>query len=104
MDSAIIPVPRPALPALPDASILAGRLAANSIAAYRRDAAAYSAWCDRAGLPLLAPTSLDAYRDYLAADTRASAATINRALSAVKRLVKEAVKEAARRVDQGVPG
>jgi integrase/recombinase XerD len=101
MSMGLIPIPPPALP---DAAILAGRLAANSIAAYRRDAAAYAAWCVRAGLPPLAATSLEGYRDYLAGETQASAATINRALSAVKRLVTEAVKDAARRVDRGQPG
>ena len=72
-----------------DASILAGQLAPSSIAMYRRDFAAYLAF---AGDPATAldPATLARWRTVLAQDTTLSPNTINRMLSAVKRLLKEA--------------
>jgi len=78
---------------LPDAAILAGQLAPSSIAEYRTDIAAYLAWCTSADLPALAAPSLAQWRTHQAQHTTLSAATINRALAAVKRLVKEAAAQ-----------
>ncbi len=78
---------------LPDADILAGQLAPSSIAEYRTDVAAYLAWCAAADLPALAAPSLAQWRTHQAQATTLSAATINRALAAVKRLVKEAAAQ-----------
>ncbi len=72
--------------------LLAGRLAASSIAMYRRDIAAYQAYCREQNLPELDALSLASWRDHLAAETVMSPNTINRMLSAVKRLVKEAAE------------
>ena len=78
---------------LPDAAILAGQLAPSSIAEYRTDIAAYLAWCQSSDLPPLAAPSLAQWRTHQAQATTLSAATINRALAAVKRLVKEAASQ-----------
>jgi integrase len=71
-----------------DASILAGQLAPSSIAMYARDFRAYLLY---AGTPAAAldPATLARWRAVLAADTALSPNTINRMLSAVKRLIKE---------------
>ena len=75
-----------------DTSILAGQLAPSSIDKYRRDFAAYLRF---AGSPAAAldPASLGRWRAVLAADTSLSPNTINRMLSAVKRLIKEAAAQ-----------
>lgn len=92
MSDALIPAPAgaiiPASP-LPDPTILAGQLGAASIREYRKDITAYLTWCQEAGLPAGLPTSLVQWRSALAQHTTKSAATINRGLAAVKRLVKE---------------
>ncbi len=74
------------------AEILAGQLAPSSIDMYRRDFAAY---VEFAGSP---PAALDAavlarWRAYLANETTLSPNTINRMLSAVKRLIREAAAQ-----------
>ncbi len=92
MSTDLIPVAVASPPARPDwadVSILAGQLAPSSIAEYRKDAAAYGAWCAAQGVVPLLATSLAQYRTWLANTTAQSPATINRALAAVKRLVKE---------------
>src|SRR5690606_982566 len=72
-----------------DASILAGQLAPSSIAMYGRDFRAYLAF---AGSPeaALDPATLARWRAVLASETNLSPHTINRMLSAVKRMVREA--------------
>lgn len=69
------------------ADILAGQLSDSSISMYRRDFAAYVAF---AGSQAQGPALLAQWRAYLAQDTSYSPNTINRMLSAVKRIVKEA--------------
>src|SRR4051794_12172023 len=69
--------------------MLAGQLAAGSIAKYRQDWAAYQAWCTSTGAPALEAASLSQWRAHLASDTLHSPHTINRHLAAVKRIVKE---------------
>ena len=86
-----------AAPVLADVSILAGQLAPSSIARYRRDVAAYLAWCAPRGAPPTAAASLAQGRAALAADTAYSPNTINRMIAAVKRVVQEGAI-------QGVPG
>ena len=78
--------------------LLAGQLSPSSIAMYRRDVAAYSSWAQGQGLPTLSPATLAAWRDDLAINTMMSPNTINRMLSAVKRLVKEAASPSRRLV------
>lgn len=75
-----------------DASILAGQLAPSSIAMYKRDFAAYLVY---AGSPAAAiqPATLGRWRASLATATELSPNTINRMLSAVKRLMKEAAAQ-----------
>ena len=75
-----------------DASILAGQLAPSSIAMYTRDFAAYAAF---AGDPVTAldPTTLARWRAHLAQVTEKSPNTINRMLSAVKRILREAATQ-----------
>lgn len=82
----------PTLPALPDVSILAGQLAPSSIAKYRQDFSAYVAWCGSPSVALQ-PSSLARWRAYLANNTTLSPATINRMISAVKRIMKEAATQ-----------
>lgn len=69
--------------------ILAGQLAPSSIAMYRRDFAAYLAFVGRL-TDALAPAALARWRTHLAQETEMSPNTINRMLSAIKRLMREA--------------
>lgn len=75
-----------------DATILAGQLAPSSVAMYTRDFAAY---CSYAGTPgvALVPATLARWRAHLAQQTQLSPNTINRMLSAVKRLMREAAAQ-----------
>src|SRR5208337_2318353 len=59
------------------------RLSLSSKGAYRSDREAYLKWCDEQGLSIGDPASLEAYRDFLTANSLRPA-TINRKLSAVK--------------------
>jgi site-specific recombinase XerD len=89
----MLPVPtQPHPPALPDdfdASILAGQLAPSSIAMYTRDFRAYIAYAGNMAAAL-EPATLARWRTHLAQDTNKSPNTINRMISAVKRLMREA--------------
>ena len=76
-------------PAPFDADILAGQLAPSSIGMYRRDFAAYVAYAGAVAQALDAAT-LARWRAHLANETALSPNTINRMLSAVKRLMREA--------------
>lgn len=89
--TALVPVARPALPDVE--TLLAGRLAASSLVGYRRNIAAYVAWCQVQGLVPTEPRSLAAWRTDQVTATTHSAATINRAMAAVKRLVKESAAQ-----------
>jgi integrase/recombinase XerD len=71
-----------------DSSILAGQLAPSSIQMYARDFRAYLTYAGTPGAAL-EPATLARWRAVLAADTALSPNTINRMLSAVKRLLKE---------------
>lgn len=75
-----------------DASLLAGQLAPSSIAMYQRDFAAYAAFAGSAAA-LLDPATLARWRTHLAQETAMSPNTINRMLSAVKRLLREAAAQ-----------
>ena len=72
-----------------DASILAGQLAPASIAMYRRDFTAYTTWANAEGLPPTSPATFARFRAYLASETAYSPNTVNRMLSAVKRVMAE---------------
>jgi integrase/recombinase XerD len=74
-------------------SLLAGQLADSSIAMYKRDVAAYIDYAQSKGLNPLYPLTLAAWRDYLALDSTMSPNTINRMLSAVKRIIKQAASK-----------
>jgi integrase/recombinase XerD len=86
---------RPAVPTVPrgfDADILAGQLAPSSIEMYRRDFKAYLAFVgsfERA----VVPAQLARWRTHLAQETTKSPNTINRMISAVKRLMREAADQ-----------
>ncbi len=72
-----------------DASILAGQLAPSSMAMYERDFRAYIAFAG--GIEAaLDPALLARWRTYLAQESDKSPNTINRMISAVKRLMHEA--------------
>lgn len=75
-----------------DAEILAGQLAPSSITMYKRDFAAY---LDFAGSfpQAIDATTLARWRTHLAQETTKSPNTINRMLSAVKRLIREAAAQ-----------
>ena len=72
-----------------DASILAGSVSDSTARMYTRDFRAYLAWAGSAAAAML-PTTLAQWRAHLASETTCSPNTINRMISAVKRLVKEA--------------
>ncbi len=87
--------PSPPLLTLPeefDASILAGQLAPSSIAMYQRDFLAYAAFAGSAEA-VASPATLARWRTALAQETRMSPNTINRMLSAVKRIMREAANQ-----------
>ncbi len=72
-----------------DTSILAGSVAASTAAMYKRDFAAYLHWAGSAQAAMQ-PSTLAQWRSHLANTTTHSPNTINRMVSAVKRLIKEA--------------
>ncbi len=75
-----------------DASILAGQLAPSSIAMYRRDFTAYLEFAGSMERAIDA-TMLARWRTHLAQETEKSPNTINRMISAVKRLMREAAAQ-----------
>lgn len=81
------------LPALPfRVDMLAGQLAPSSIAMYERDMRAYLAFAGDADAAVKAET-LARWRTHLAQQTNLSPNTINRMLSAVKRVMTEAAAQ-----------
>ena len=76
-----------------DATLLAGQCAPSTISMYQRDAAAYIAWCKSAGVAPVDSISLARWRTHLATATTMSPNTINRMLSAVKRIVREGASQ-----------
>lgn len=75
-----------------DAAILAGQLAPSSIAMYQRDFAAYLTFAGSLYESIQAST-LARWRTHLAQETAMSPNTINRMLSAVKRIMREAAAQ-----------
>lgn len=75
-----------------DVSILAGSVAESTAAMYRRDFIAYLNFAGSATAALL-PSTLAQWRAELALTTMHSPNTINRMISAVKRLVQEAATQ-----------
>lgn len=75
-----------------DTSILAGQLADSTLRTYERD---FRAYLDYAGdhTAALSPVTLARWRAHLANETDKSPRTINRMLSAVKRMVGEAADQ-----------
>jgi integrase/recombinase XerD len=87
------PATTPEAPIAPfDAAILAGQLAPSSIAMYRRDFAAYLVFAATPAAAFDART-LARWRTHLAQETTLSPHTINRMLSAVKRLMNAAAEQ-----------
>jgi integrase len=74
---------------LPAPQLLAGRLAASTVAMYTWDCAAYVTFGGYDSAAVLRAETLRRWRTYLVTDTRLSPHTINRMLAAVKRVVKE---------------
>ncbi len=70
--------------------LLAGQLTESSIAMYKRDVADYTDFAEQSDYDALDPITLAKWRDHLSLETYMSPHTINRMMSAVKRLVKEA--------------
>ena len=88
------PTPFNGVPVLPfDPELLAGQLAASSIKMYRRDFTGYVGAAVAQGLDPLHPATLARWRTALAKNTALSPNTINRMLSAVKRLMEEAAEQ-----------
>lgn len=75
-----------------DSTILAGSVAPSTQAMYRRDFLAYLAFAASAPAALL-PSTLAQWRAHLANASELSPHTINRMISAVKRLVSEAAAQ-----------
>ncbi len=69
--------------------MLAGRLTASSIAMYKRDVQAYLDYATEVYADWRSPQTLMDWRDFLAVETTKSPHTINRMLSAVKRIISE---------------
>ena len=87
------PITRPTLPILPfRVDMLAGQLAPSSIAMYERDMRAYLAYAGSTDAALRAET-LGRWRAHLAKESTLSPNTINRMLSAVKRVMTEAAAQ-----------
>jgi site-specific recombinase XerD len=79
---------------LPDIqSLLTGQLGDSSMRMYRRDCAAYRKFAEAQGLDSLSADTLVKWRDELSLSTSMSPNTINRMLSAVKRVIKEAASK-----------
>jgi len=74
---------------LPSPQLLAGRLAASTVAMYTWDCAAYVAFCGYDSTVVLMAETLRRWRTYLVQDTVLSPHTINRMLAAVKRVLRE---------------
>jgi len=75
-----------------DVSILAGQVAESTIKMYKRDFAAYAKYAGSQAAALL-PETLAQYRAHLANETTKSPNTINRMLSAVRKLMSEAASQ-----------
>lgn len=80
-------------PATLDPTILAGQCGESTIAMYARDAHAYTTFCAAYDLAPDQAPSLARWRAHLAQDTTMSPRTINRMLSAVKRIMREAASQ-----------
>jgi integrase/recombinase XerD len=74
---------------LPAPQLLAGRLAASTVALYTWDCAAYVTFAGYDSTVVLAAETLRRWRTYLVQDTVLSPHTINRMLAAVKRVIRE---------------
>jgi len=74
---------------LPSPQLLAGRLAASTVAIYTWDCAAYVAFCGYESTVVLLAETLRRWRTYLVQDTVLSPHTINRMLAAVRRVMRE---------------
>jgi integrase/recombinase XerD len=93
-DQLLVPIksePQVATPTF-DAAILAGQLAPSSLAMYKRDFAAYLTYAGTFAAATDAAT-LARWRAHLAQETELSPNTINRMISAVKRLMREAAAQ-----------
>ncbi len=75
-----------------DTSILAGQVAPSTVAMYKRDFAAYVVFAGDFAAAMQ-PETLARWRTALAEGTKKSPNTINRMLSAVKRLMREAAQQ-----------
>jgi integrase/recombinase XerD len=73
-----------------DTSILAGQLSPSSIAMYERDFAAYLDFARDEQASFVSPATFARWRTFLATHTQLSPNSINRMLSAVRRVIKEA--------------
>ena len=76
-----------------DPTILTGQLRPSSIAMYRRDLAAYLAYAQAQGLDALQAATFSRWRTQLSEASQLSPHTINRMLSAVKRLLREGAEQ-----------
>lgn len=77
---------------LPSPELLAGRLAASTVAMYAGDCAAYVAFGGYDSTVVLAAATLQRWRTHLVEGTTLSPHTINRMLTAVKRVVREGAR------------
>jgi site-specific recombinase XerD len=76
-----------------DPAILAGQLRSSSIAMYRRDMSAYLAYVQAQALDAWQASTFACWRTALAEASQLSPHTINRMLSAVKRLLREGAEQ-----------
>ena len=79
---------------LPDfTALLSGTVTASTAAVYQNDARAYADWARGQGLDPMHPASFGAWRAHLVTATSYSPRTINRMLSAVRKLMREAATQ-----------
>ncbi len=79
---------------IPDlTALLSGTVSASTAEVYKGDARAYSAWAKAQGLDPLHPATFGAWRSHLVTATDYSPRTINRMLSAVRKLIDEAATQ-----------
>ena len=69
---------------------IAHSLCESTLKMYKHDCASYLRYAEQQGLPPLEPATLAAYRDHQIFNTTKSPLTINRELSAVRRIMAEA--------------
>jgi integrase/recombinase XerD len=89
----------PVVDAFADALWLEDGLAANSLAAYRRDLSRLSVWLEEHGRTLLTATEVDLQQFFAASHAATRSSTANRRLATLRRFYRWALREGSVRFD-----